>query len=495
MSVSTLFQSSEHPCHGVTHDRESFQSHKMKLIAITNTLTAFLLLLGCSCSRDRDPWPEDMAEEGTVELILRMSVNSGNNTLSEKATRANEIDFERPVDIREGVETLRIIIVRPASNNIVEYNDKIILPENERLWNDSKTFRYKVAGGEYKHVYLIGNESSLSAANIARIEAVEEDKPLPSDFRDMLLNSTGGSPYIVNTAENGRYIPMSEIFEFRVKDGVAGGMVEDEVSLFLTRSLSKFSFSVESAPAEVYAENGMTISRIKISGMSDLEWFFPHNTIYNPGKFEISTNKYNGRLITSFTTPAGALTYDHVFTPLSFGIPGSNGNTGLVSSYTPLEYFLESPAGFFEITVTATSNGLEREFTGTLPNLPRMPRNTHTKIHLIFNGLTMDAVATVYPYTAVNLNPSFGFIIPATEILLESYALTLHVEDTVTLGVTIKPDNVTDRTLEWSSSNQQVATVDSKGNITALSVGTADITVKCGNLTGICKLTVEPKKE
>ena len=65
--------------------------------------------------------------------------------------------------------------------------------------------------------------------------------------------------------------------------------------------------------------------------------------------------------------------------------------------------------------------------------------------------------------------------------------------ETLTLVATITPDNATDKTVTWSSSNTAVATVDATGKVTAVAVGTATITAKAGDKTAICEVTVEKK--
>ena len=47
----------------------------------------------------------------------------------------------------------------------------------------------------------------------------------------------------------------------------------------------------------------------------------------------------------------------------------------------------------------------------------------------------------------------------------------------VNLTATIAPTNATNRTVAWSSSNEQVATVNANGAVTAVSIGTATITI------------------
>lgn len=70
--------------------------------------------------------------------------------------------------------------------------------------------------------------------------------------------------------------------------------------------------------------------------------------------------------------------------------------------------------------------------------------------------------------------------------------LELTAGGTQTLMVTIDPSNATDKTLTWSSSDANVATVDQNGKITAVSPGTVTITVKSSNgKSTFCKLTVK----
>ena len=83
--------------------------------------------------------------------------------------------------------------------------------------------------------------------------------------------------------------------------------------------------------------------------------------------------------------------------------------------------------------------------------------------------------------------------ISATSITLDNSTLTLIEGDTFTLNATIDPDDVTDPTIQWLSSNESVVTV-TNGAIVAVSVGTATITAKTVNdLTATCNVTVNPK--
>ncbi len=80
----------------------------------------------------------------------------------------------------------------------------------------------------------------------------------------------------------------------------------------------------------------------------------------------------------------------------------------------------------------------------------------------------------------------------ASEILLSVEDMTLLVGQSDKLSATVQPDNVTDKTITWTSDNAAVATVDEDGTVTAVSVGVANITATCGTATATCKVTVNP---
>lgn len=77
-----------------------------------------------------------------------------------------------------------------------------------------------------------------------------------------------------------------------------------------------------------------------------------------------------------------------------------------------------------------------------------------------------------------------------TALSLSPSSKTIEVGETLNLEVTKTPSTATN-TLTWSSSNEQVATVDSNGKVTALAAGTTTITVSSGNITATSNITVE----
>jgi uncharacterized protein YjdB len=73
---------------------------------------------------------------------------------------------------------------------------------------------------------------------------------------------------------------------------------------------------------------------------------------------------------------------------------------------------------------------------------------------------------------------------PITGIQTDVKTLNMKVGDTYDVKVTLTPENPTDRTLTWTTSKADVATV-SNGTITAVGVGTATIMVQGGNASPV----------
>lgn len=76
------------------------------------------------------------------------------------------------------------------------------------------------------------------------------------------------------------------------------------------------------------------------------------------------------------------------------------------------------------------------------------------------------------------------------KIELSKTELPLFVGKTEKLTYTINPENATDQTAVWDSSNKTVATIADDGTVTALAEGTADITLTIDEKTATCKVTV-----
>ena len=86
--------------------------------------------------------------------------------------------------------------------------------------------------------------------------------------------------------------------------------------------------------------------------------------------------------------------------------------------------------------------------------------------------------------------------VAVTGVTLNKNSATLKVGQTETLTATVQPADASNKNITWSTSNPDAATVTQNGKVTAVSVGTATITVTTedGNRTAQCAITVERRQ-
>lgn len=85
-------------------------------------------------------------------------------------------------------------------------------------------------------------------------------------------------------------------------------------------------------------------------------------------------------------------------------------------------------------------------------------------------------------------------IVAVTSITLDKTSLSMQVGETEAITAIVSPDNATDKTVEWGSSDVAVATV-ADGIITAKKSGEAIITAKSGSCIAECKVTITVSAE
>jgi len=99
-----------------------------------------------------------------------------------------------------------------------------------------------------------------------------------------------------------------------------------------------------------------------------------------------------------------------------------------------------------------------------------------------------------------NKKATCAVTVNANKVAVESVSLSeselsLTEGETESLSATLKPENATDKSVEWSSSDDKIATVDQSGKVSAIKAGSATITVttKDGAKKSTCKVTVNAK--
>ena len=108
---------------------------------------------------------------------------------------------------------------------------------------------------------------------------------------------------------------------------------------------------------------------------------------------------------------------------------------------------------------------------------------TATVTVTVDNQYTASCKVTVYEQQST---------ISVTSVSISRTSLTLDIGASYTLSCTVLPSDATNKSCTWKSSNTSVATVSNSGVVTAVSAGTATITVTTsdGGKTASCNVTV-----
>lgn len=355
-----------------------------------------------SCSSHQEPVVNKPAEVEAETVFLALDITPLENTAARNYSRANVVDsenyFELPARECEKLRSLRVILVSKATDT-VESNRFVAIDAAGLPVGDNLIFRTKPGA---KLVYLFGNEESL-----------------PQSIRDLLENHRTGSTVdgldditLSRAADGGPLfdfqapgyngysrVPMSECWDVTVEKESVGGRYQ-QADLFITRAVTKFSFRIHKSenfqgiPAD-------TITDIVINGIGTSEYLLPRNTVYSPAKGIPSSNPYEGRWITQFTTPAA----DNTAVPVTFALDNPvivrNLGDGRSVTYAPAIYLPEStaPAEGFTCQLRYGKAGITAPVL--LPNLDQLPRNTHAVVDItVGNDFQMMLNVEVLPWNS-----------------------------------------------------------------------------------------------
>lgn len=128
--------------------------------------------------------------------------------------------------------------------------------------------------------------------------------------------------------------------------------------------------------------------------------------------------------------------------------------------------------------VTAISNG-EADITTTMTQSSPAATGENATGESAEETILLTATTHVIVTTAVE------------SITFDNTEGILTVGNSHTIEATVSPEAATNQTLTWASSDENVATVDETGKITAKAVGNATITANAGNVSATYEVTVQ----
>lgn len=88
-----------------------------------------------------------------------------------------------------------------------------------------------------------------------------------------------------------------------------------------------------------------------------------------------------------------------------------------------------------------------------------------------------------------SINVSYPIINPS-KITLNESNLNLYIGSDWQLTAVVEPVNATDKTVTWTSGNEDIVTVSQSGMVTALGIGETTVTAQCGPVSASCSVVV-----
>lgn len=114
------------------------------------------------------------------------------------------------------------------------------------------------------------------------------------------------------------------------------------------------------------------------------------------------------------------------------------------------------------------------------------------KVNGVLNGTLSEGNNSVVIIYEENESDPFNVIgtsIHATSVAITQESVSVDIGKTIELEGSVNPVNAVE-TIAWSSSDENVATVNSSGIVTGVAVGNATITATAGGYTDTCEVTV-----
>lgn len=143
--------------------------------------------------------------------------------------------------------------------------------------------------------------------------------------------------------------------------------------------------------------------------------------------------------------------------------------------------------GSYTLNLSGVTNANTIKWSVSNSNILSLSNASKTSVKV-----TGKAAGTAYVYVSIDGAKRTCTKIQVEELAISKGSVGLTKGNTYTLKVVNKASGVsTSRTVTWSSSNTSVATVTSKGKVTAVSAGTAKIYASIGGVKFVCDVTVK----
>ena len=173
------------------------------------------------------------------------------------------------------------------------------------------------------------------------------------------------------------------------------------------------------------------------------------------------------------------------------------GNTSYLQVYSN-NYLTITPnngAIITKIELTGTSSTYIRSWSASDASSVTVSGSKATWSGSSTSAITLTNTGTAQArITSIVVTYTGGTVTPVTGVTVDPTSWEMIIGQTKALTATVAPASATNKNVSWSSNDETVATVNSSGVVTAVSLGTAKITVTTddGSKTAECAVTVTP---
>lgn len=315
--------------------------------------------------------------------------------------------------------------------------------------------------------------------------------PSNASYNSIVWTTTNSS---VATVDSSGYVTAVSAGTATIKATVSGKSASCVITV-TNNTVSVTGVSVNPSTATIGSNGGEITLTATISPSNatnkNVTWSSSNTSVATVNANGVVTGVNPGSATITCTTSDGGYTGTCAVTVQPIAVTGitldkhtvSNVGTGDNISFTATV----SPANASNTNINITPTG------GTCTNLAQNGNVWTFNFKVTQSSGTANvSVKTIDGNYTDSCSISIVNVIPVTGISLNKSDLSLSNGSTYQLQATVSPSNATNKTVNWSSDNPSVATVNSSGLITAVGNGSAKITAttSSGGYTASCDVSV-----
>lgn len=463
--------------------------------------------IGSGNEDENNPDSEKTSDPGshTPDPGSRPGTDHGSSAVAVTGVKLNK---DALLFTKKGATETLVVTVSPANasnKNVTWASDNpnvATVDKNGKVTavsSGSATITVTTADGSFtaKCVVAVSIPTSGISLNVNSITLTKkgETKTLtatvsPKEATNKAVTWTSSDPSVATVDQNGKVTAVADgktVITVKTKDG--GMTASCTVTVKINVPVTGVSLDTNKLKLTSKGETKTLIATVSPKDATD------KNVTWTSSKTSVATVDQNGKVTAkaSGTTTVTVKTKDGGYTDsctvtVSLSGSGSDSVTPSTVSVTGVSLNksslnMSSVGETYTLTATVKpSNATNKAVTWTSSKPGVATVNSNGKVTAVADGTAVITVKTKdgnYTDSCVVTVSITAVVVHPTGILITGDDFTMTAKgETHQLTAVVSPSNTSDKSVVWTSSNPSVATVDQNGLVTAVSNGTAVITVK-----------------